>query len=637
MCGILGITQATGDVVPALIEGLHRLEYRGYDSAGVGVHTPDGLKRTRVVGRVAALEERLQTAPLSSQTGVAHTRWATHGGLAEKNAHPQGSSKVLVVHNGIVENAEELRRTYVAEGARFESETDTELLAHAVTQALTEKPIADSLRDPAQDGFEAALATTIRQALTAFEGSFAVLVLWRACPGVVVAFRQGFSPLAVGIEEGAEPHAKPVRCVAGSDAVALAGLASRIAYLESGDMAVLTPSKLWGFQATGPKLLSFTAHPVNVEALTRDGHAHFMHKEIHEQPDIVDRLAAHYLPNGELPAPEVPCTWMDLPLLHLVGCGTAFFAAETSAYVFETLAELPTRAHIASELRYRLPTVGRGALEAARGALVGAVSQSGETADTLAALDHVRKQKAATFAVLNVTESSIARQVDRVFSTYAGPEIAVASTKAFTAQLWVLSYLALQAAQARRTLSTEELATHAHTLQNLATKVRQTLLAESLIQSAARHVAGASSCLFLGRGPLAPVALEGALKMKEITYIHAEGYAAGELKHGPIALLTSGLPVVLLAPSGPRFHKDLGTLQEVRARGASVVVITDKKGQEALQPAPNLSLIAVPETCDLEAPFVMGVVLQLLAYHTALLRGTDVDRPRNLAKSVTVE
>lgn len=627
MCGLLGIVQAQGDVVPALIAGLQRLEYRGYDSAGVGVHTAQSLEKCRVVGRVDRLKKMLKEKPLQGMAGIAHTRWATHGGLAEKNAHPQGTQDTLLVHNGIIENADILRMALKEQGVRFTSDTDTEVLAVLIDRAV-KTFLTHHKAQATHDFLKENMPHVLREALAPCEGSFAVVVLVKALPNCLVAMRQGFSPLALGRSMEAEKACHAV----GSDAVALAGLVDDIAYLEDGDVVVCSAKGAEVFSASGKKAVRFVPHPLNVEALTRQGYAHFMLKEIHEQPRVLRTIASHYhmQKTNSTPANMPPDFLKEAASLYLTGCGTALYAAEVAAYFFEHIACLPVRVQVASEMQHRLPYMPANSW-------VGAISQSGETADTLAALKHVHQQSAHSFGVLNVQESSIARQVHHVFPLFAGPEVSVASTKAFSGQLGVLLWLCLHVGNVRGILSKEVYQQHVKELLAVASKQEEALKESTALQKAACRIAPLASCLYLGRGSLAPLALEGALKMKEISYVHAEGYAAGELKHGPIALLTKGVPVVLLAPSDTFFSKNMATLQEVRARGATVILLTDREGATHVSSAPDMSVVILPHTTSLQAPFVYVMALQFLAYHTALLRGTDVDRPRNLAKSVTVE
>lgn len=637
MCGIIGISKAlsakslnTGtapetttapqtcpDLVQMLLDGLMRLEYRGYDSAGLGLWGKTGLKRLRAVGPVKTLVQKVSEEGFGQDclgTGIAHTRWATHGRVTETNAHPQGTGRVLVVHNGVIENAAELKTSLMQNGVTFESDTDTEILAHLVEKDLPKDLSPEHLLDH------------IRRILAPLKGSFAALFLLADYPGALVACRQGFSPLTVGRNAD--------YATAGSDAVALAGLAPEIAYLDDGDMAFLSPTHILCTGAQGIKQLSFVPNPVSADNLGKGGHTHFMHKEMHEQPDILKRLVQGFQKNSEdATSPftqAIKAFPKDMPFLRLVGCGTALYAAEISAYAFGHLAGLPIITDFASEFRHKQAALTKNTW-------VGFISQSGETADTLSAMNTALDAKAKTFVLTNTQGSSMDRLAGLAFSVQAGPEIGVASTKAFTAQLMTLYLLAIRFGHARGTLHNAQTQKHLQDLEDAANRVQKTLDLENAIHKAALNIVPAPSCLFLGRAALAPLALEGALKMKELSYIHAEGYPAGEMKHGPIALLQEDRPCIVLAPSDHMFEKNLVTVQEIIARGSRVLMLTDAAGQQKVPASPDIACLVLPDTSPLTAPFVYAAALQMLAYHTAVLKGVDVDRPRNLAKSVTVE
>lgn len=612
MCGILGLAFSK-PVARSLIDGLQRLEYRGYDSAGLAVWANKKMERVRAVGRVSSLESVWNKNPIDGHIGLAHTRWATHGGVTLENTHPHGTT-VQVIQNGIVENMDVLKKRAQSWGATFQSTTDAELFALFLEKALQaqEQPL-DSL-SPQE------LTTLVRKTFCDFKGSFAIVCLLPIREGVLVAMRQGYSPLAVG--KGSAGFS------CGSDALALSGLADHLAYLEDGDMAAFTQGALFICDRQGEKQPTFVPNTTISETLIRGAHQHFMHKEIHEQPCIMRTLQDTYVHTDVLHEAEL---WKSASLLRLVGCGTAFYAGEVAAYWFARFANLPVLTELSSEVRSK-------ALCTPAGTLWGAISQSGETADTLSALTYAKDQPGAKlFAILNVIESSIGRLVDWTLGTHAGPEIGVASTKAFTAQLWTLLYVAIKAGQARNVISTQKAASYIENLETLPDVLAQTLTLESTIQERASLLDKATSVLYLGRSICYPLALEGALKLKEISYIHAEGLAAGEIKHGPMALLEPGLPLILLAPSGPWFAKTLSALQEVTARGVDVLTITDAEGVRQLPAQVQRSALVMPKVPDFLAPFTLSMVLQLLSYHVTLKRGLDIDRPRNLAKSVTVE
>ncbi len=604
MCGIIGVL-GDHEAAPILVEALGRLEYRGYDSAGIATIDETGrLQRRRAVGKLVNLSDLLVHEPLTGKAGIGHTRWATHGAPSVENAHPHRSGPVAVVHNGIIENYRALRDALAAEGARFEGETDTEVVA-----VLARRHLESGLPP------EEAAARTI----AALEGAFALCFLFEGEADLLVAARKG-SPLAIGHGEGA--------VYVGSDAIALAPLTDRITYLEEGDRAILSRGAVRIVDAAGAAVQRKTRTiAVDTARIDKAGHRHFMAKEIAEQPTVIAEALAHYLDGGRIALPRA----LDLAgtdRIVMVACGTAFYACLTAKYWIEQIARIPVEVDVASEFRYREPPVATGTLAVF-------VSQSGETADTLAALRYCAG-KARIAAITNVDTSSIAREADVNLPIHAGAEIGVASTKAFTCQLVVLALLALEAARAQGRLDANALAGHLDDLRGLPGRISQALAGAEAVADAARHIAEARDVLFLGRGAMYPLALEGALKLKEISYIHAEGYAAGELKHGPIALIDKAVPVVVLAPGGALFDKTVSNMQEVMARGGKVLLITDRGG--AAEAGGDVwRVLTLPDCPALLAPILYAVPAQLLAYHAAVAKGTDVDQPRNLAKSVTVE
>ncbi|HRV63940.1 MAG: glutamine--fructose-6-phosphate transaminase (isomerizing) [Rhodobacteraceae bacterium] len=604
MCGIVGVL-GNHEVAPLLVEALKRLEYRGYDSAGIATVNHGGLDRRRAVGKLANLSDLLVHEPLPGKAGIGHTRWATHGAATVVNAHPHRSGPVAVVHNGIIENFRELRVELSEAGLSCETETDTE------TVALLVRLYMDRGLPPR----EAARATLHR-----LEGAFALLFLFEGEDDLMIAARKG-SPLAIGHGEG--------EMFVGSDAIALAPMTDRITYLEEGDYAFVTRE--------GAEIFDVSDRRANREAakiqldqtrIDKAGYKHFMAKEIAEQPVVLADAIRHYVRGGQIMLPHA-LDFAALDRLTLVACGTANYACQTAKYWFESLAGLPCEVDIASEFRYREPP-----LPAKSFALF--VSQSGETADTLAALRFAREKVARTVAVINVTTSSIAREADVALPIHAGVEVGVASTKAFTCQLLVLYLLALKAAADRGRLAPEELAARIADLSALPGLMNQTLAREAEIAEIAASVAEAQDILFLGRGTMFPLALEGALKLKEISYIHAEGYASGELKHGPIALIDKSVPVIVFAPHDALFDKTVSNMQEVMARHGKVVLITDAKGAAEAREG-TWKCVTLPTIPPTLAPIAYALPAQLLAYHAAVAKGTDVDQPRNLAKSVTVE
>ena len=607
MCGIVGIL-GQGDVAGRLFDGLKRLEYRGYDSAGIATIHGGRIERRRAPGKLANLGARLAAEPLHGATGIAHTRWATHGGPTEDNAHPHIVGDVSVVHNGIIENFKPLRDELIADGRTFRSETDTEVVAHLVARELE--------RGQAP---RAAVATVLPR----LQGAFALAVLFRTEPDLLIGARLG-APLTVGYGQGEN--------YLGSDAHALAPLTQRIAYLEEGDWAAVTRAGVEVFDRDNrPVERPIVESGASAEVIDKGNHPHFMLKEIYEQPVVVAQTLRSYLQRLDervtLPIPEFDLA--AVKRVTIVACGTSFYAGMVAKYWFEQFARLPVDLDVASEFRYRAPILEPGGL-----ALF--ISQSGETADTLAALRHAKSEGQKVAVVVNVPTSSMAREADLLLPTHAGPEIGVASTKAFSCQLAVLAALAANLARARGRLSADEERLIVEHLAEAPAALNGALGHDDAIRDMAGAVAGARDVLYLGRGTDYPLALEGALKLKEISYIHAEGYAAGEMKHGPIALIDDHVPVIVIAPSGPLFDKTVSNMQEVRARGGKVILISDARGvAEAGEGC--IATITMPEVHPLIAPLVYAVPVQLLAYHVGVARGADVDQPRNLAKSVTVE
>ncbi len=607
MCGIVGIV-GKEDVAERLFDGLRRLEYRGYDSAGIATEFEGGIERRRASGKLVNLGKELAANPLPGTTGIAHTRWATHGGPTTNNAHPHATGEVALVHNGIIENFKPLRDELIARGRVFESETDTEVVAHLVSEKV-------------EAGM--APADAVREVLPRLHGAFALAILFRRHPDLLVGARLG-SPLVVGYGDD--------ETYLGSDALALAPLTQRIAYLEEGDWVVITRDGAQIYdRENNPVERPITISGVTGDLVSKGNHRHYMLKEIYEQPIVVAQTLRAYLQRMEervtLPIPEFDLA--AVKRVTIVACGTSFYAGMVAKYWFEQFARVPVDLDVASEFRYRAPVMEEGGLMIV-------ISQSGETADTLAALRHARSEGQKIAAVVNVPTSSMAREADLLLPTHAGPEIGVASTKAFTCQLAVLAALAANLARAKGKLpEAEEKAIVKH-LAEAPAALNGALAYDEAIQAMAGVVAAARDVLYLGRGTDYPLALEGALKLKEISYIHAEGYAAGEMKHGPIALIDDAVPVIVIAPSGPLFDKTVSNMQEVQARGGKVILISDYDGIQAAGEG-CVATITMPKVHPLIAPLVYAVPVQLLAYHVAVAKGTDVDQPRNLAKSVTVE
>ena len=605
MCGIVGVL-GSHEVAPLLVEALKRLEYRGYDSAGIATINNGKLDRRRAVGKLVNLSDLLVHDPLPGKSGIGHTRWATHGAATTLNAHPHLSGKVAVVHNGIIENFRELRAELTAAGAVFESETDTETISQLVRHHLDKgaKPV-----------------DAARETLKRLHGAFALCILFDGEQDLMICARKG-SPLAIGHGEG--------EMFVGSDAIALAPMTDRITYLEEGDWAVITRAGAQIFDEAG-RLANRAEAWIQVDAtrIEKAGYKHFMAKEIAEQPVVIADALKHYVAgDGTLRLPQgLDFTGVDR--ITMVACGTASYATHVAKYWFEQIAGLPVEIDIASEFRYREPPLSPN-----QWALF--VSQSGETADTLAALRYAKDRVGKVVSVVNVATSSIARESHLALPIMAGVEVGVASTKAFTCQLTVLAILALKAALDRGRLDGAGLAAHLAALNSLPGLMNHTMALSSEIAAIAKELAEAQDILFLGRGAMYPLALEGALKLKEISYIHAEGYASGELKHGPIALIDNRVPVIVLAPRDGLFDKTVSNMQEVMARHGKVVLISDAQGV-AEAGAGCWKTLTLPEVAPHFAPVLYSVPAQLLAYHTAIAKGTDVDQPRNLAKSVTVE
>ncbi|MGD0867671.1 MAG: glutamine--fructose-6-phosphate transaminase (isomerizing) [Rhizomicrobium sp.] len=609
MCGIVGIS-GQDEAAELIVDALKRLEYRGYDSAGIATLVNGHIERRRAPGKLSQLDKVLQARPLPGRTGIGHTRWATHGAPTEGNAHPHASARVALVHNGIIENFRELRDELLAKGHKFESETDTEVAVHLVTEYL----------DQGLNPVDAAM-TAVRRLI----GAYALAMIFAGEESLVIGARSG-PPLAVGYGDDV--------AYLGSDAFGLAPFTNRVAYLEDGDVAVLRGADVTIYDAEG-RLANREIRITSASAglVDKGGYRHFMAKEIHEQAEVIGHTISHYTDPMKMSVSLVEKGALEAfakaSRLMVSACGTSFYAALIGKYWFEMIARLAVEADVASELRYREPVYPKD------GAAL-FISQSGETADTLAALRDAKAQGQTTLAIVNVPGSSMAREADIVLPTFAGPEIGIASTKAFTCQLGVLASLAIAAGRARGTLSAEGEAKLCAALLETPRHIVEFLKQEPKIETLGLEIARARDVLYLGRGVNFPIALEGALKLKEISYIHAEGYAAGEMKHGPIALIDENVPVIVIAPYDALFPKTISNMQEVMARGGKVVMISDARG---LKEAGDRvwQTIEVPEVDPLLAPLIYALPVQLLAYHTAVAKGTDVDQPRNLAKSVTVE
>ncbi|MER8400496.1 glutamine--fructose-6-phosphate transaminase (isomerizing) [Mesorhizobium sp. M0306] len=607
MCGIVGIV-GNSPVAPLIVDALKRLEYRGYDSAGVATIEHGRLDRRRAEGKLVNLERRLKDEPLDGMIGIGHTRWATHGVPNESNAHPHFSDGVAIVHNGIIENFAELRDELMRDGYSFASQTDTEVVAHLVARELAKglKPV------------EAA-----HQALKRLEGAFALAIMFKGDEDLIVGARNG-PPLAVGHGDG--------QMFLGSDAIALAPFTNSITYLEDGDWAVVRRNEVDIFDMGGNKVDRKRQQSLSTSFMVDKGNRrHFMEKEIHEQPEVISHTLAHYVDfvGGVSKPLDLPFDFAKIDRLAISACGTAYLAGLISKYWFERYARLPVDIDVASEFRYREMPLSK--TDAAF-----FISQSGETADTLASLRYCRKAGMKIGAVVNVRESTMARESDVILPTLAGPEIGVASTKAFTCQLSVLASLAVRAGVARGTISHEQEKTLIRELSEAPRYANQVLKLDGQIEKIARDLSHYKNVLYLGRDTNFPLAMEGALKLKEISYIHAEGYAAGELKHGPIALIDENMPVIVIAPHDRIFEKTVSNMQEVAARGGKIILITDGKGA-AHATVKTMETIVLPDVPEIISPIIYALPIQMLAYFTAVFMGTDVDQPRNLAKSVTVE
>ena len=607
MCGIIGIV-GKQQVSGRLLEGLRRLEYRGYDSAGMCTIVDGALERRRAEGKLDNLARELAEEPLPGDVGIAHTRWATHGAPTRDNAHPHATEEVALVHNGIIENFRPLREELIAEGRKFTSQTDTEVVAHLVSREI-------------EQGAEPHEA--VSRTLKRIHGAFSLAILCRQYPDMLIGARLG-SPLVVGYGED--------ETYLGSDALALAPLTQKISYLEEGDWVVITRDGTQIYDRDDqPVQRPITQSGASAAAVEKGNHRHFMQKEIFEQPIVVAQTLQSYLRPLEqkVALPDMDFSFADVPRITIVACGTSFYAGMVAKYWLEQFARVPVELDIASEFRYREPVLEKGGM-----ALF--ISQSGETADTLAALRHARAEGQKIAVVVNVPTSSMAREADLLLPTRAGPEIGVASTKAFTCQLAVLAALAAKVARDKGRMTEEEERDIVLHLFEAPAAMNAALAHDEEIERMAPLIARARDVLYLGRGPEYPMAMEGALKLKEISYIHAEGYAAGEMKHGPIALIDDNVPVIVLAPSGPLFEKTVSNMQEVQARGGRVVLISDAQGLAEASEG-TIATIEMPKVHPLIAPLVYAIPVQLLAYHVAVAKGTDVDQPRNLAKSVTVE
>ena len=607
MCGIVGVL-GQHEAAPLLVEALKRLEYRGYDSAGIATVNDGALESRRAIGKLVNLSDLLVHNPLAGKSGIGHTRWATHGTPSVKNAHPHQAGDVAVVHNGIIENFVELRAELNSYKIKHKTDTDTETVALMAKHYLSQ-------------GFSP--TEVVKKTLLKLKGAFALAFLFQGEDDLMIVARQG-SPLAIGHGNG--------EMYVGSDAIALAHLTNKITYLDEGDFAKITRNNLEITDKSGNLVTRKIRNiNMNINKVDKDGYKHFMAKEIAEQPSILKTTLQNYLndENTEIELPKNDLDLANIECLTMVACGTAFYAALTAKYWFEKIARVRVEVDVASEFRYREPPVSKGTI-----ALF--VSQSGETADTLAALRYMSSQQAKIISVVNVPESSIARESDLVLPLHAGVEIGVASTKAFTAQLTVLALLAIKTAKAKAVITEDQYRQYLKDLNQIPELITHALSAEANIRRIATELASSQDVIFLGRGAMYPLAMEGALKLKEISYIHAEGYPSGELKHGPIALIDKEVPVVVIAPMDPLFDKSVSNMQEVMARSGKILLLSCQKGL-AKAAKGTWATVEMPETPEFIAPIIYAVPAQLLAYHTALAKGTDADQPRNLAKSVTVE
>ncbi len=607
MCGIVGVI-GRANASECLLDGLRRLEYRGYDSAGIATLVDGGIGRRRAPGKIANLATRLAAEPLGGTVGIGHTRWATHGVPSESNAHPHSDGQVAVVHNGIIENFQELRSELERGGHKFDSDTDTEVVVHLIAEHLKQGMTAQK---------------AVHLALRRLDGAFALAILVASEPDVLFAARKG-SPLAVGYGKG--------EMYVGSDAMALAPMTQRITYLEDEDWAVITKDGCTVYNTNGQQVERPIVQTALSGALIGKGeYRHYMLKEIYEQPQVLgDTLRALFNPQTRsIALPPMPFDLRTVDRISAIACGTAYYACLVAKYWIESIARVPVEADIGSEYRYRTPPLSKNGLGLF-------VSQSGETADTLAPLKYCKSHGQKIISVVNVPESAVARESDVVLPTLAGPEIGVASTKAFTTQLMALACFAIYLAKVRGAIDADQEARLSVALAEVPSRVADVLHLDASIRAIAEDLSQARDVLYLGRGSSYPIALEGALKLKEISYIHAEGYAAGELKHGPIALIDENVPVVVIAPTDSLFEKSLSNIEQVIARGGRVILISDEQG---IRRAGKIAshTICLPKTDPFVFPIVASIPVQLLAYHTALFKGTDVDQPRNLAKSVTVE
>ena len=606
MCGIIGIV-GKREAAPLILSGLKQLEYRGYDSAGIATVTSDAISCVRASGKLVNLETQLGKTPLEGVIGIGHTRWATHGAPNETNAHPHVTKKVAVVHNGIIENFRELREELSGLGYKFSSQTDTEVVPVLVTHFL------DKGLSP-----ENAVSATLKR----LQGAYALAFIFTQQPDLLIAARNG-PPLAVGYGDG--------EMFIGSDAIALAQLTSRISYLEDGDWAVLTPTSVTFYDANDKMVeRKITQSGYNVGSVGKDNYSHYMKKEIHDQPAVVGEALKMFINpvTLDINLPALAFDLASIERIQIIACGTSYYAANVAKYWLEAIAKIPVEIDIASEYRYRSPVVDKKGLTIV-------ISQSGETADTLAVLRYV-KPTHPVLAIVNVPESSIAREANNVLYTYAGPEIGVASTKAFTTQLVTLACLTIALAKTRGAIDSSRAAELCKLLLEVPAQMANILALDPQIAALAHNLTHARDMLYIGRGTSYAIAMEGALKMKEISYIHAEAYAAGELKHGPIALIDEKMPVIVLAPSDALFEKTASNLQEAAARGGKIILISDEKGIDNMGDIVTAT-IKLPDGDPFVTPLLYSLPVQLLSYHVAVLKGTDVDQPRNLAKSVTVE
>ena len=607
MCGIVGIL-GNHEASPILLDALKRLEYRGYDSSGIATINDGVLERRREIGKLVNLADKLVHKPLKGKIGIGHTRWATHGGPTVANAHPQKTGKVAVVHNGIIENFKKLRDELISDGAVFQSETDTETVAQLCMSFIN-------------NGDNPAIAA--KKTLDRLEGAYALCFLFHDNDNLLIAARKG-SPLAIGHGNG--------EMFVGSDAIALAPMTNQVTYLEEGDLALITRESLEIFDIDGRAIeRNRQTLDLNAQNVAKGNYKHFMAKEIAEQPSVLADAIQQNLNStrNKLEISNLELDFSSINRITLVACGTAFLACNVAKYWFEKIARISIDLDVASEFRYREPPVEKNNL-----AIV--VSQSGETADTLAALRYCNKNKMKTLGIVNVDESTISREASLALQIHAGPEIGVASTKAFTCQLTTLYFLAIKAAKDKGSINSNQEAKLIKSILQLPSMIVDALSLEAEIKQTAQDLSKASNAIFLGRGAMYPLASEGALKLKEISYIHAEGYASGELKHGPIALVDENMPVVVLAPRDELFEKTVSNMHEVMARGGKVLLITDAEGADEAQDG-TWKTIIMPKIPNDLAPILYSIPVQLLAYHTAVHKGTDVDQPRNLAKSVTVE